>query len=176
VLRLAYEDLVQAPAACARRLCDFLGIAPAPAMADPAGFRDGRGEPWRQNTSYGEGAARFDAGAVDRWRRTLSAEETGLIDALCAPEMRLLHYRPESAVQAPSPVDAPRVETDDLAPWIRELGGHDPLTTATELAKERLRHDLLGLDAKARSAVPTAVVEGAFLLPDVLEAASREDG
>jgi sulfotransferase family protein len=174
VLLLRYEDLVDDPEGHARRLCDFLEIDFAASMLDPAGFTDGSGQAWSQNTRYGDGARSFDSTPLQRWRKVLSEDQVALIDALCAPEMALHGYQPDACpdgIPAQMQLAGPHLPLDELGPWIRSVTRNDPLTNAVEMAKEALRYELLA--AANLSAVSDEVIEGAFLSRGVLDAARQ---
>ena len=176
VLLLRYEDLVADPEGHAHRLCDFLEIDFASEMLDPAGFTDGSGQAWSQNTRYGDGARSFDATPLSRWRKVLSEDQVALIDVLCAPEMALHGYQPDSRVDAiPTRMQlaGAHLPLDELGPWIRSVTRNDALTNAAEMAKEALRYELLAASAADLGAVPEEVVEGAFLTRAVLDAARQ---
>ncbi len=174
VLRLRYEDLVTEPEKTARDVCDFLGLPYADVMVVPAGWVDGAGRPWAQNTSFGVGERRFDAGAIERWRQALASEEVALVETLCGPEMALHGYGLTVTDRAGADdlvLAAPRVSDGDLAPWIHEVGGNDALTTAVEMAKEAVRRALLRASRDDLAAVDPRVIEGSFLLREVFGAA-----
>jgi hypothetical protein len=78
-----FEDLVRDPGTTLTELCGFLGIELEPAMLD------------RTVTSKGamQGMAGFDAGAADRWQRSLGARPRRVLESLLGGRMRMLGYR-----------------------------------------------------------------------------------
>lgn len=166
VLTLRFEDLVRNPEDTIAQICKFLDVDYAEDMADPSTYVDGTGEPWRQNTNFGEGTERFDRSAVDRWQDVLTDEQVAFIEALCAPEMRLHGYELETQPAPPDPLNPPRIDDTNQAGWMKGVVPNDPLTTSAETAKETLRYELL-----ARGDMPSDVVRGCFLHPGILDAA-----
>lgn len=165
---IRFEDFLREPKEQARNLCDFLGVNFAPAMTDPSTYVDGSGDPWRQNTNYGEGKKDFETDAIDRWRSTLAENEIRYMEALCAPEMHLHGYETETSPSPPAPLDSPQIPQEEIAGWMRGTIPNDSMTTATLAAEEAIRYDVLS----ARNP-PKEVVEGAFLRRDIYEAAAK---
>jgi hypothetical protein len=92
VLWIRYEDVVGEPEAHLRRVCSFLGIEFAEAMARP--------EPGqvRMNTSFPDRVA-ADEGVISRrrnetWRTALSARQVRRIERLCREPMAHFGYTP----------------------------------------------------------------------------------
>jgi len=82
-LGVRFEDLVGDPTAILDRLCAFLGLEPEPAMLH------------RTVTSKGamQGMAGFDAGAAERWRRSIGEAPRRAIEGMLGGRMRRLGYR-----------------------------------------------------------------------------------
>lgn len=169
VLNLRFEDLIQKPERTVERICSFLDVEYDGAMADPSTYVDGRGQPWQQNTSYGEGSKKFDTSSVDRWRETLNENEVRFVESLCAPEMSLHGYETETKVRPPKPIASPRVEDSNLADWMQGEIHNDRLTTSVHAAKEHLRYNALGAED-----VADEIATGCFLRRDVYKEISSE--
>jgi hypothetical protein len=79
-----FEDLVRDPEAEIARMCAFLGVAPEPAMLD------------QKVVSVGDrlGESGFDAGAADRWRASVSADEVRWLGRLLGRRIAEMGYPP----------------------------------------------------------------------------------
>ncbi len=84
LVRMRMEDVVREPEAEMERLCDLLGLEPAPGMLQPS-VRD-------SSHAAGPWCGGMDRGVLERWRGVLSSEETGLVLALSAPTAARLGY------------------------------------------------------------------------------------
>ncbi|HOE11889.1 MAG TPA: sulfotransferase [bacterium] len=172
VFCIRYEDLVTEPNRTATAICKFLGIDFAPTMVDPALYVDGKGQPWKQNTSCGEGKQQFDPSSVDKWRRVLSPQEIALIETICGPEMSLLDYSPDIAERCFTRsllLSPPRVAESDLAAWTLDILPNNPLHTTVEMSKETIREQLLNARKDELENVFSEIIEGSFLFPDLFD-------
>jgi len=172
VFCIRYEDLVTEPNRTATAICEFLGIDFAPTMVDPGLYVDGKGQPWKQNTSYGEGKQQFDPSSVDKWRTVLSPQEIVLIETICGPEMSLLDYSPDIAERRFTRsllLSPPRVADSDLAAWTLDILPNNPLHTTVEMSKETIREQLLNARKDELENVSSEIIEGSFLFPDLFD-------
>ncbi len=174
-LALRFEDLITDPVGATEDICRFLELDWHPAMVDPAGFVNGRGRPWRQNTAYqARGAAGFDPATCRRWRGALARREIELIEFLCAPEMLLWDYELTGdwppAAGADLILDPPAVPADELAGWITRTMDCSAAYTAEALARERLRYDLLDRGRGLELDRLGPLIERAFLTREVFKA------
>jgi Sulfotransferase family len=91
ILTVRYEDLAGNPAETLRRICEFTGLAYSDDLLDVGWVNSAT-----QMKEHGSTAAVPKAGvstaAVEKWRKTLSAEETFLCQSLLKSEMRELGY------------------------------------------------------------------------------------
>jgi hypothetical protein len=85
---LCYEDLVVAPEARLRQLCQFLQINDDPSLRHPARG----GKPWAGNSMFEDQFSTISAAPVGRWQETLSAEDAAALELVAAPWMRRLGY------------------------------------------------------------------------------------
>lgn len=136
-----YEDLITSPEEQTARICRFLNIEPHADLIDPARYRDGAGQAWRQNSSYTEGAQGFDRQALDRWRGVLNDEQRRFIETLCWPEMQAFGYEPLDVDHFTPVFTSPTIAPDDLATWIRPYATPTEADTAMERERWRLLHD-----------------------------------
>lgn len=81
--RVRFEDLVREPESTVTSVCDFLGVAPEPAMFQ------------RTVTSKGamQGMVGFDGGAASRWQTSIGSAPRRVIETLLGVRMRRLGYR-----------------------------------------------------------------------------------
>lgn len=139
-----YEELVRRPEAVLEDLTESLGVDSFPAHALRGELRDQRGQPWRANSSHGEGVG-ISNRSVGAHRRELDELERGYVETLCFPEMRALGY----ATSLP----APRLELLDryADPAPRRDGGVPPDLAGRpeERALERRRWAVLAEGASA---------------------------
>jgi len=88
VIRVRYEDLVSAPEATVRQLCEKLGLAYEPRMLQADGFRP-PGYTASQHTMIGK---RPDPSRATRWRTTLTDRQVELFESLAADLLEQLDY------------------------------------------------------------------------------------
>jgi hypothetical protein len=87
---LRYEDLLQQPEECLRRMCQFLGVQDHPTLRNPTR----NGKPWGGNSMFGERFSKIDSSPLGRWRESLAPEEILIIDRIAVETMRRLNYPP----------------------------------------------------------------------------------
>jgi hypothetical protein len=85
---LRYEDLVVAPAARLRQLCQFLHINDDPSLGQPARG----GKPWAGNSMFEDEFTAISSAPVGRWQESLPAEDVAALEIVAAPWMRRLGY------------------------------------------------------------------------------------
>lgn len=162
LLCLQFEELISNPEGTVQKICQFLELPFCDEMIDPGSYLDGSGKPWKQNSSFVKEQVQFDTKAMRRWEKALTRREIQLIEYLCAPEMMLHNYELSESFNPLSEdliLQAPRIEDSSLASWILNIYPNDPLSIATEMAKEMLRYTLLS--SKKNEA--DDVVRGCFL-------------
>lgn len=119
---LRYEDLAAHPVEELQRLCDFLGVPFEEEMLD---FKNRTVTGHVQDQTNREGIRReVHTESIDKWRRTMKAEDIAVVDAMCWDEMCKLGYPPDSP--APHPGAAKKESTlrlqSNLRQSIRRLG------------------------------------------------------
>ena len=160
------------PEANARRICEFLGLKYSGEMTETQNFLDGFGQPWRQNTSYGNGTQSFDVDAIDRWRRYLSVDEIAFIETICTVEMGLHGYgldQQRSSVVAQHMFSPPEPPYEELAGWIQDVWDGSSLNIAIEMAKENMRFELLKASEEHISEIDSTVIDACFLFQDLFQ-------
>ena len=85
---LRYEDLVVAPEARLRQLCQFLNISDDPSLRRPARG----GKPWAGNSMFDEEFSAISAAPMGRWEESLPVEDVAALELVAAPWMRHLGY------------------------------------------------------------------------------------
>jgi hypothetical protein len=93
---LRFEDLVIAPEARLRQLCQFLHIDDDPSLRQPARG----GKPWAGNSMFEDEHSAISAAPVGRWQATLPAEDVAALEVVAAPWMRRLGYTLSGQVDA----------------------------------------------------------------------------
>ena len=169
VLLLRYEDFITTPEKVTQQICRFLEIDWEEAIANPSYYKNGNGQPWKQNTSYGEGIAGFDQTAINRWQNKLTKLEQKYIEEICAPEMSLLEYERENSEFGLSEewlFDSPRIQNEEQAAWMRNIIPNDPAYISVEMAKEYLRNSMLKTDS---SKLPSNLIKQAFLKDNLFQ-------
>jgi hypothetical protein len=158
---LRYEDLVRRPEAEVRRLCRFLGVEFDPRMLDADNYYDwARGGTWRGNSSYVSRVSGISAEFRERWRQVLSPPELALVELVCAPDMELLDYRPQTGREH-LPAAVRQLAEDHAQDWAWRSDLEDPVADA---GAELLRRTLL--EAEEEPAHP-GLVRSCFLFPEV---------
>jgi len=178
VLIVRYEDLVQSPEATATRMCDFLDIDIDEAILNPGNFRDGHGDLWLQNTSYGEEneEVSFNTDSVDKWKNVLDDRTVEYVEQLCFAEMDLFNYdyagSSELGLPAELLADPPTVPFEQLADWIQShYESRSAVSQVTETGIERVRQELLVCSESTANTVDESVVEAYFLNREYWETA-----
>lgn len=174
VFSLKYEDFVSNPVVTLQRLTEFIGVDEHPDVADPSKYKDGAGEPWIQNTSYGIGGQSMDMQAIQRWRQVLTGPEVALIEHFCAPEMALFGYKAEARREASKNPELicnpPKVTDKSVAGWMKGAVSNDSDVLAAQMGVESVRESILRLPAEKRAGVPEQVVKSSFLSRKLLDA------
>jgi len=93
---LRFEDLVVAPEARLRQLCQFLHINDDPSLRHPARG----GKPWAGNSMFDDEFSAISSAPVGRWKETLPAEDVAALEIVAAPWMRHLGYTLSGQVNA----------------------------------------------------------------------------
>jgi hypothetical protein len=98
VLLVKFEDLIENPEKVANLICDFIGVEFHLNMITPEEYKDGEGEPWKQNSSY-ENKERqiFNSQSLRKWSKFLSRDVVNFIEIFCSFEMNLLNYKKKSS-------------------------------------------------------------------------------
>lgn len=170
VFVVRYEDLVQSPEATANQMCDFLDIGLDEDILNPGNFRDGHGDLWLQNTSYGEENEKvsFNTDSVDKWKNVLDDRTVEYVEQLCFAEMELFDYEyagsGELGLSAELVSDPPTVPFDELADWIQSY--HEDRTAVshvTATGPEQIRHQLLTCSDETAETVDEDVIDAYFL-------------
>lgn len=152
---LRYEDTVAEPEKHFRKICNFLELDYDSDMCDPSKYKDGEGNQWTQNSSFGTSAT-ISTKFFNKWEQVLSEKELQLIEDLCSPEMELLGYKRKTRDNIISSVfDAPNEDINKIDPWIRPyLESCGYIFNKKEAEKELLRKLLMnieGEDGKSKS-------------------------
>ena len=139
VLLLRYEDIVKEPEEYVSRICAFLGVEYNENLLDLSLYKDGRGNPWKQNTSYKDiKSRRINAGSVDRWKEILDTQDILSIEVFAHDWMRRFGYETKYSLNEINSVNIlkyKRLDQNKLAQWIRSF--------AFDSEKERLTNELL---------------------------------
>lgn len=169
-LLVKYEDLVSQPEAMARRMCDFLNIEFDEAMLDGTQYKDGDGSNWKQNSTYGTGT-HINKNFADKWKSKLTPDEVRLIETLCYPEMKQMGYEfTQKDVEKFSyevefnPIEIPK---EELAGWIQPHSLYGKAAHLNEMAKERMRDELLHMSATDLAHVKPEVIQSFFLNEEI---------
>ena len=173
VFNLRLEDFLLEPVDTMRRLTDFLEIDWHPDVADPSKYRDGNGEPWQQNSSFGSHGQAIDLSAIDRWKDVLTVSELALVEKICGPEMSMFGY--ENALGKGDLeshdliLNPPMIADEELAGWMRGKVQNSIGTIASQIATDSIRERILSLTHEQRNSVPDELVQHAFLARRILD-------
>lgn len=129
---ISYEALVAEPAPEARRICADVELDYVPDMLSLSA------EGWAGNSSFDEGKDVY-ASSTERWRKSLAADVRRAADCLCAPEMTLTRYRPDST-EGPARDVEQYLRRAESAPASWRSSSGNP---AADFAGEVMRHELL---------------------------------
>jgi len=144
VLLLRYEDIVSKPEECVARICSFLDIEYNEDLLDLSLYKDGWGNPWKQNSSYKDiTSRRINPGSMDKWKETLSEKDLLSIEVFAHDWMKRFGYEPKYSQKEINAVNIElykRLDRDKLAQWIRPFAfDSDKERLANELLLEKLR-------------------------------------
>lgn len=142
---LRYEDLVADPVNEIKSLTKFIGVDFNEDLLDLSWYRNGRGEPWKQNSNYeNQGLPnRINTKSVGKWKKILQERETRLIEFICRDCMEYYGYAPSWGADDlldSSVNDFKRLEEEEMADWIKPYSfDNDKRVFEIELLKEKLR-------------------------------------
>lgn len=144
VLLLRYEDIVSNPEEYVSRICSFLDIEYNKNLLDLSLYKDGRGNPWKQNTSYKDITSReINANSVDKWKNILDERDILSIEVFTHDWMRYFGYEPLNSEHGINSLNIDlykRLHHENLAQWIRPFAfDSDKERLANELIFEKLR-------------------------------------
>ena len=143
-LLLRYEDIVQKPEEYINRICSFLDVEYNEDLLDLSLYKDGSGNPWKQNTSYKDiKSRRINAGSMDKWKKTLDSQDIFSIEVFTHDWMKHFGYEPIYSTEEINSINIEqykRFDQDSLAKWIRPFAfDSDQEGLANELVLEKLR-------------------------------------
>ena len=178
VLLLRYEDLITNPEQTLQEICAFLRVAMDERALDPRNFVDGRGESWVQNTSYQDKKRTFNRSSIDNWKNALGNTVVEYIEQLCFAEMKCYNYKLEIArklgLRDEIALSPPYVALDEMAEWIKEFyRDRNSVSHLNEVAKEKLRQELLLVPDGMIEGIDDEVLESFFLSREFLNLARR---
>jgi hypothetical protein len=108
---MRYEDLVRHPEEYIQKICTFLGIQDDPTLRRPTR----NGKDWGGNSMFGERFQGIDTTPLERWKQSLSIEETLITEWNTASTMQQLNYpASETGWQARLAAISPRL----IKAWI----------------------------------------------------------
>ena len=90
-LMIKYEDLVSNPEEFFWKCCKMLDIKFSRDMIDVSKYRDGVGNAWEPNSSFGK-LTDLTTAPIDSWQSVLSEAEVEIVEYFCQSEMRNLEY------------------------------------------------------------------------------------
>lgn len=168
VFLLRYEDLIGKPEETSKRMCSFLDIDFDPVMTDGSCFRDGDGNPWTQNSSYGSGQG-ISTAYAEKWKSVLNPQEIRHIELLCDPDMKLFGYEPFSVdVDGLTDRDIEHplmIPENQLAQWIRPFSDVRLESHQAALKLEAQRREWLVQAVEQNREIPLATQELYYLDP-----------
>ena len=144
VLLMRYEDIVSKPEENVSRICSFLDIEYNESLLDLSLYKDGQGNPWKQNTSYKDiKSRRINARSVDKWKNILDERDVLSIEVFAHDWMRYFGYEPINSEKDINSLNIDlykRLDHENLAQWIRPFAyDSDKERLANELVLEKLR-------------------------------------
>lgn len=112
-MQVRYEDLVADPDAELAKICGFLGMEFDPAMSDGKGFK----VPAFTQNQHALVGKRPDPSRLQSWRKTLSAREIEIFEALVGPLLTYLGYERDYGHEARLPTLAEKVRMTVSDQW-----------------------------------------------------------
>ena len=138
VLFLRYEDFISSPKNILLKICDFIGTDYIDLMIDAKNYKDGFGNNWYQNSSYGQ-SRKITNKYSKKWKTILSEKEIQFIEDLCEPEMKICGYDRVTTNKIMDTCQNPIKDNekniyDWLLPYIEKM-----ITNDNEMQKELIR-------------------------------------
>jgi hypothetical protein len=154
VLLLRYEDIVSQPEEYVAKICRFLNVEYCDSLLDLKTYKDGRGNSWKQNSSYEDSnSLRISGRSLDKWKTILDAKDLFSIELFTHDWMQHFGYEPNFSLKNIYDGGIDNYKQFDqnlLAQWIRPFAfDSDEDRLANEFLLEKLR-----------------LIEGAKLCPD----------
>ncbi|NDY70475.1 hypothetical protein DO021_09875 [Desulfobacter hydrogenophilus] len=120
---IKYEDLVSQSDQYVKNLCAFLGIEFEQNLLDTTQYKDGSGNPWFQNTSYGTNVPQYiNSKSIGKWKSQLNDLDVRSIELICNDWMQHFDYQLSNSRNdlLSMGVDDFRIfNNNELATWIR---------------------------------------------------------
>ena len=148
ILILRYEDLVSDPEHYVPKMCSFLNVEYDDDLLDMSRYKDGRGNPWFQNTSYKDIVSqRINSKTIDKWRDFFDKRDLLSIELFTYDWMKFFGYRPELPIKELMDLevkDFKRIDISELADWVVPYSfdeDYERVTNELEVEKMRLKND-----------------------------------
>lgn len=120
---IKYEDLINEPKKTIQKMCSFLNIEFEENLMNPENYKDGKNEPWSQNSTFKKPKREFNKKSITQWKKVLEMDTQKFIEYSCFPEMKFLNYE-NLAIKESELKNLPRYPADNyslLANWIKKF-------------------------------------------------------
>lgn len=168
---LTFEQLVHAPEAKAREICNFLEVEFDPDMLDPGKYVDyATGGMWQPNTAFDRQVKGIDPQEAARWREKLEPKPLKMVDFVCSPDMQLAGYQSltPSGENQPDPAVLEYILGNHVGAFSWRSDLEDP---QQDYGFELFRRALLALPATFGD---ERLIRRSFLFPEVYTALRQE--
>ena len=91
-LVVKYEQVIKSPEEWFRKICAHLGVPYHENLVHPERYKNGIGNPWKQNTNFDAGKG-FSKESLEKWKGVLPDESVGIVEYLCGAEMDYFDYK-----------------------------------------------------------------------------------
>ena len=144
VLILKYEDAILNKKKTLKKICRFLNVRFDKNMSNERSYKDGLGNPWKQNSSFTLDGKKYLLNAKEtkkisknfknnylkkniktnseKWKTELDKKDITTIEFLCHIEMKKLGYKLKNNIKTHKKFtvkDYKKIKYDQLADWIR---------------------------------------------------------
>ncbi|MFC1579348.1 sulfotransferase [Thermodesulfobacteriota bacterium] len=119
-LMIKYEDLVRKTEMTLNQICMVLGIGFSNDMLDFSKYKDSKGNPWKQNSSFKNTNA-ITADSIDTWKDVLPSREIEILEYYCRPEMELMGYEVRTEHFSEDRIKNFKEDQSDVRDWLRKF-------------------------------------------------------
>jgi hypothetical protein len=144
-----YEQLINSPEEWFQKICEHLGVIFHENLVRPERYRDGIGNPWKQNTNFNAGTG-FSKTSLEKWKEVLPDKSVGLVEYLCGAEMDYFGYKRVNSDFDLKDLASYTEDEEHLIEWLKK---YNLLINEEDISLELVRKYLLETDELANDEI-----------------------